>query len=65
MIGAGRVGVNTARQIHEAVLGFKDQVGAQYGPDSRAVELVGYIRKPERKKPRKRKATAAVWSDIR
>jgi hypothetical protein len=49
---------NTAHQVHEATLGFKDQVIAQYGHDSRAVELIGYIRKSERKKPSKRKAVA-------
>jgi hypothetical protein len=50
---------NTAQQLHEAVLGFKDQVVAQYGKDSRAVELVGYIRKSERKRPSRRRAAAA------
>jgi hypothetical protein len=50
----------TAQQVHEAVLGFKDQVVAQYGKDSRAVELVGYIRKSERRRPNRRKAAAAA-----
>ena len=39
---------------HDAVVGARAQVVAQYGPDAAAVALVGLTRKSERKRPTKR-----------
>jgi hypothetical protein len=48
-----------ARRFHDAVLGAKAEVIAQYGTDSPAVENVGLKRKSERKRPSRRPAAAA------
>lgn len=55
---ARAVAAETARALHNTSLGIKDQVIAQYGPDSTAVEIIGLIRKSDRKRPTKRKAAA-------
>ena len=52
------VAAETARALHTTGLGIKDQVIAQYGPDSMAIEIIGLIRKSERKRPTKRKVAA-------
>ncbi|NTW01427.1 MAG: hypothetical protein HGA19_08965 [Oscillochloris sp.] len=44
---------------HDAVVGARTQVIAQYGPDATAVALVGLKRKSERKRPVKRQAIAS------
>lgn len=47
-----------SRRYHDAVVGARTQVVAQYGPDSHAVALVGLTRKSERKRPSRRQAAA-------
>jgi hypothetical protein len=42
--------------LHEAVLGVKRQVLAQYGPDSNAVHALGLKKRSEKKRPIRRKA---------
>ena len=42
--------------MHNAILGAKTQVIAQYGPDSDAIQSLGLKRKSERKRPARRKA---------
>lgn len=44
--------------FHNAMLGVKDQVIAQYGADSDAVASLGLKRKSERKRPARRSTTA-------
>jgi hypothetical protein len=43
---------------HDAVVGARAHVVAQYGPDSAAVEQVGLTRKSNRKRPVRHKAAA-------
>lgn len=40
--------------VHSAALGGKDQVTAQYGPDSDEVQSLGLKKKSERKRPKPR-----------
>jgi hypothetical protein len=47
--------MEAARRFHEAMLGVKAQVVAQYGPDSLAVKAVGLKRKSEYKRPPRRR----------
>lgn len=42
--------------LHEAMLGVKRQVLAQYGPDSDAVHALGLKKRSEKKRPSRRKA---------
>ena len=42
--------------VHDGVIGARDQVVAQYGPDSNAMQLVGRKRKSERRRPARRAA---------
>ena len=51
--------VETSRRFHEAMLGAKAQVVAQYGNDSLAVEAIGLTRKSERRRPVRRRAMMA------
>jgi hypothetical protein len=51
--------VAATRRLHEAMLGAKAQVVAQYGHDSPAVEAIGFKRKSEHKRPARRRALAA------
>ncbi|NTV64958.1 MAG: hypothetical protein HGA65_15720 [Oscillochloris sp.] len=51
------VAAETARALHNTGLGVKDQVIVQYGPDSTEIEIIGLIRKSDRKRSTKRKAT--------
>jgi hypothetical protein len=44
--------------LHEALLGAKAQVLAQYGPDSYEVQAIGLKRKSDRKRPARRAAPA-------
>ncbi|HEY0733309.1 MAG TPA: hypothetical protein VGD69_00260 [Herpetosiphonaceae bacterium] len=46
--------------FHNAMLGVKDQVIAQYGADSDAVASLGLKRKSERKRPARRTTTTKV-----
>jgi len=46
--------------FHNAMLGAKQQVLAQYGDDSDEAQAVGLTKKSERAKPSKAKAAAAV-----
>jgi hypothetical protein len=50
--------IEISRRYHDAVLGARTQVVAQYGPDSTAVTLIGLTRKSERKRPVKRTVAA-------
>jgi hypothetical protein len=50
--------VLASHTYHDAVVGARAQVIAQYGPDATAVALVGLTRKSERKQPAKRKPAA-------
>lgn len=47
-----------AHALHEAVLGAKAQVIAQYGSDSASVQAVGLKKKSERKRPTRRRIAA-------
>lgn len=51
---------DTARQaeweFHNSILGMKEAVRAQFGPDSNAAQAIGYKKKSERKRPRRRSA---------
>jgi hypothetical protein len=46
--------------FHNAMLGVKDQVVAQYGDDSDAVQSLGLTKKSERKSPVRRAKTTAA-----
>jgi hypothetical protein len=50
----------TAWELHNAVLGAKIQVMAQYGPDSNEVQSLGLKKRSERKRPARRNTPAAV-----
>ncbi|NNJ11560.1 hypothetical protein EKD04_014580 [Chloroflexales bacterium ZM16-3] len=52
------VAIETANAMHTTGLGMKDQVIAQYGHDSTAIEIIGLTRKSAHKRPVRRKATA-------
>lgn len=47
-----------AHNLHNLVLGAKDQVIAQYGPDAPAVQSIGLTRKSNYKRPGRRKPRA-------
>ena len=51
---------DTARQaeweFHNSILGMKEAVRAQFGPDSNAAQAIGYKKKSERKRPCRRSA---------
>ena len=55
---ARAIRAETTHTYHDAVVGARAHVVAQYGPDSTAISLVGLTRKSERKRPVKRQATA-------
>jgi len=46
--------------MHNGMLGVKDQVIAQFGPDSNEVQALGLKKKTEYKSPTKKKAGAPV-----
>ena len=46
--------MSAALALHEALLGVKVQVLAQYGPDSFEIQALGLKRKSERKRPARR-----------
>ncbi|HEU5014277.1 MAG TPA: hypothetical protein VFT66_17265 [Roseiflexaceae bacterium] len=48
-----------AWELHNAVLGAKTQVIAQYGPDSNEVQSLGLKKKSERKRPVRRSTAVA------
>jgi hypothetical protein len=48
--------VEAERRFHEALVGAKIQVVAQYGQDSSAVEAIGFKKKSERRRPSRRAA---------
>jgi hypothetical protein len=50
--------VEACRRFHDAMLGAKAQVVAQYGHDSHALAAVGLTRKSERRRPSRRAAAA-------
>jgi hypothetical protein len=52
------VAIETSHAMHNTGLGMKDQIVAQYGPDSTAIGIIGLTRKSEYKRPTKRKAAA-------
>ena len=52
------VEIETTHAFHDVILGAKDQVIAQYGPDATAVQIIGLTRKSDHKRPSRRKATA-------
>ena len=54
-LNAARVAAIKAEQsFHNAILGAKDQVIAQYGADSDAVEAIGLKKRSARKRPTRR-----------
>jgi len=55
---ARTVAIETAHALHNTGLGVKEQVIAQYGHDSTAVEIIGLTRKSAHKRPTRRKVTA-------
>jgi hypothetical protein len=55
---ARMVAIETSHALHTTGLGMKDQVIAQYGQDSTAVEIIGLTRKSAHKRPVRRKVTA-------
>jgi hypothetical protein len=56
---ARELAIATEWALHDALLGAKTQVIAQYGPDDHAVQLLGLKRKSERRRP-VRRATEAT-----
>jgi hypothetical protein len=50
--------IEAGHAFHTVILGAKDQVIAQYGPDATAVEIIGLTRKSDHKRPVRRKVTA-------
>jgi hypothetical protein len=50
--------IEAAHALHDAILGARQQVIAQYGPDAAAVQIVGLTRKSDYKRPTRRKVTA-------
>ena len=46
--------IRAERSFHNAILGAKDQVIAQYGADSDAVQSLGLKKKSDRKRPGRR-----------
>jgi hypothetical protein len=50
--------VQATHVYHNAVVGARTHVIAQYGPDATAVSLVGLTRKSQRKRPVKRSSVA-------
>jgi hypothetical protein len=52
------VRAETSRAFHNAIIGAKEQVIAQYGNSSLAVEMVGLRRKSDRRRPVRRQAAA-------
>lgn len=55
---ARRTQIEMADVFHNAILGAKEQVIAQYGSDAPAVQIVGLTRKSDRRRPSKRKVAA-------
>jgi hypothetical protein len=51
---------DAAWAFHNAILGAKAQVIAQYGDDSPAVQAIGLKKKSERKRPARRRSVAAA-----
>ena len=55
-----KAATDAARQaewdFHNSILGMKEAVRAQFGPDSNAAQAVGYKKKSEYKRPRRRSA---------
>ena len=48
------------RKFHEAILGAKDQVMAQYGPDSNQVQSMGLKKKSDRRRRLRRVAARST-----
>lgn len=46
--------------LHNGMLGVKREVVAQFGADSIAIQAVGYKKKSDRRRPRRRKQRAAA-----
>ena len=55
-----KAAADAARQaewdFHNSILAMKEAVRAQFGPDSNAAQAIGYKKKSERKRPRRRSA---------
>lgn len=55
-----KAAIDAARQaeweFHNAVLAMKDSVRGQFGPDSNELQAIGYKKKSEHKRPRRRTA---------
>ena len=60
LAAARDVEVAAAREFHNAMLGAKAAVIAQYGNDSLAVQAIGLKKKSERKRPARRGARSAA-----
>ena len=56
LAAARDVTIAAAWEFHNALLGAKAQVIAQYGNDSRAVQAIGLKKRSERKRPARRRA---------
>ena len=60
MLVMAKAASDAARQaeweFHNSILSMKEAVRAQFGPDSNAAQAVGYKKKSERKRPRRRSA---------
>jgi hypothetical protein len=46
--------------FHNAILGVKEQVRAQFGPDSNEVQALGLVKKSEKARPSAAKTTPAA-----
>lgn len=55
---ARAVEIEAAHVLHNAVIGARQHVIAQYGPDAAAVQIVGLTRKSDYKRPTRCKAIA-------
>jgi hypothetical protein len=55
-----KAAIDAARQaeweFHTTVIAMKESVRAQFGPDSNEAQAIGYKKKSERKRPRRRSA---------
>ena len=54
LVAARDRAMTAALMLHDALLGVKAQVLAQYGPDSYEIESLGLKRRSERKRPARR-----------
>jgi hypothetical protein len=60
LIGARDAAIAASWEFHNAILGVKSQVSAQYGNDSAAVQALGLKRKSDRRRAPRRASTPSA-----